>query len=171
VVWAWERPELQHQIFHLRRAIQQPGFARFNAVLRCQIFTNLANQLNSTGRFVEALEYWERALEINPHFGMALGNRGFGLEAYAQALYDRGHQGVFLCRAHETIDAALSSLAIYENDGYDDAKSAFRKARKRIEAIVDVKRMSPTIDLENIQMGSSKPERQYRRWCLDNCLF
>jgi len=170
-VWAWEQPELQHQIFHLRRAIQQPGFNRFSAVLRCQIFTNLANQLNSTGRFVEAVEYWGRALEINPRFGMALGNRGLGLEAYAKALYDPGHQRVFLFAAHETMSAALSSRAIYESDGYDDAKAAFRKTQRRIESIIDVKRVAPTIKLTGNKLGASKSERQYRRWSLENCLF
>jgi hypothetical protein len=170
-VWTWEQPELQHQIFHLRRAIQLPGFAKFSALRRCQVYTNLANQLNAAGRFVDALEYWGRALAINPRFGMALGNRGLGLEAYAQALYDPGHQGVFLCAAHDALSAALSSHAIYESAGYEAAKSKFRNDRTQIESVIDVKRVAPTIDLESHKMGGSKPERHYRQWGLENRLF
>jgi hypothetical protein len=58
--WAWEQKELQQQILHLRRAVNHAGFDDLPPIRPCQILTNLANQLNSVGRFVEALEYWNR---------------------------------------------------------------------------------------------------------------
>jgi len=91
-VWAWEQPELQQQLLHLRRAVQHEGFRELPDLRQCQIFTNLANQINTVGRFVEAQEYWNRALAMRPRFGMALGNRGYGLADYARALYDPGHR-------------------------------------------------------------------------------
>jgi len=169
--WAWEQPELQEQVLHLRRATNQPAFEELSPLRRCQILTNLANQLNTVGRFVEALEYWNRALAINSRFGMALGNRGYGLGLYARAHYDPGHQAVFLSFAHKDLTAALSSQAEYEGAGYNNAKAFFQSARTRVETAVDIAHVSKTVDLDNHKMGASEEERQYRCWCLQSCLF
>lgn len=40
---AWEQPEVQNQIFYLRRALISVAFKRLEAIRRCQILTNLAN--------------------------------------------------------------------------------------------------------------------------------
>src|SRR6266699_850688 len=106
-VWAWEQPELQQQLLHLRSAVQHDGFGELPDLRQCQVLTNLANQINTVGRFVEAQEYWNRALRIKPRFGMALGNRGYGLAEYARALYDPGHQRVLLCHAHASLSQAV----------------------------------------------------------------
>src|SRR5216683_2906466 len=135
--WAWEQPDLQEQILHLRRAIVHAGFETVELLRRCQILTNLANSLNTVGRFVEALEYWGRALGLNPSFGMALGNRGYGLERYAQALYDSGHRRVFLSFAYESLTSALSQSAKYEA-GYEAAKAVFEGVRGRVASVIDV---------------------------------
>src|SRR5205807_6160619 len=91
------------------------------------------NQINTVGRFVEAQEYWNRALAIRPRFGMAIGNRGYGAAEYARALYDSGHQRVFLCHAHNSLSAALTDEAEYE-EGYDGAKAFFANIRDQIAA-------------------------------------
>lgn len=45
--WAWEQSELQQQLLHLRGAVQHEGFGVLPDLRQCQIFTNLANQINS----------------------------------------------------------------------------------------------------------------------------
>gem|GEM_PF-1367823 len=50
--------------------------------------TNLGNLLDHLGRFVEAIESYERALQATPSFGMALGNRALSLRTYGVHLYD-----------------------------------------------------------------------------------
>ena len=40
------------------------------------IYTNYANSLDACGRVIEALRIYREAIEINPSFGMALGNYG-----------------------------------------------------------------------------------------------
>lgn len=171
VAWAWEQPELQRQVLHLRRAIRNPGFAKLSALRQCQVFTNLGNQLDIVGRFVEALEYWDRALEIEPRFGMALGNRGNGLAHYARALYDGGHRAVFLKFAHDDFSAAGEPLAQYESAGYAEAVSAFKERKASIEAAVDPELLSRSVDLDGHDLGRSQEERRYRNWCLANRLF
>ena len=74
--WDWEHPALGNQIFHLRKCVSHSGFAKMGKLRRCQVFTNLGNCMDTVGRFVEALEYWEQALALQPKFGMAVGNRG-----------------------------------------------------------------------------------------------
>src|SRR5438874_1469922 len=83
--WKWEQPEIEKQIIHLRRALGSDGFPELDPLRRCQILTNLGNLLNTVGRFVEAIGYWDEALAILPSFGMAQGNRGYGLIFYAQS--------------------------------------------------------------------------------------
>jgi hypothetical protein len=170
-VWAWEQPELQHQIRHLRQARTHAGFRQLSALRRCQIMTNLANQLNTVGRFVDALEYWDGALEVTPRFGMALGNRGLGLRAYARALYDPGHQRLLLFFAHANLAAAIARSAQYKGGGYESAKAFFQRTKEWIETVIDVPRVRDRIDLDGHDMGASKHEKHYRQWCLQHRLF
>jgi hypothetical protein len=169
--WAWEQPELQQQILCLRRAVINRGFEAQQAIRRCQILTNLGNQLNTVGRFVDALESWNRALSLDGRFAMALGNRGLGLIHYSNALYDRGHRAVFLKFAHDDLTAASGPLARWDSPGCTDFLPVFEAGRKRVESAFDVKNFSRTLNLDKYCMGRSKKERQYRRWCLENRLF
>jgi hypothetical protein len=168
---SWEQPELQEQLLNFRAAVQHEGFAELSNLRQCQILTNLANQISTVGRFVEAQEYWNRALAINSRFGMALGNRGYGLAEYARALYDGGHQRVFLCEAHKSLSAALSDEAEYESPGYDGAKTCFMNIRDQITTRIDVAEVERAVDLNGHKIGKSEKERAYRLWCLNNALF
>lgn len=76
----WEQPEQQEQILALFMARNHEGFAKLHKVRRCQILTNLGNEFNHVGRFIEAIELWDQALGILPNFAMAHGNRGTGLK-------------------------------------------------------------------------------------------
>jgi tetratricopeptide (TPR) repeat protein len=104
-VWDFEQPEVRQQVFLLRRALNSSGFIAMDTIRRCQILTNLANQLDTLGRFIEARAYWSNALTIDSNFWMARANRGRGLMHYAAALYDSGHTEVFAAYAH--CDAAV----------------------------------------------------------------
>ena len=64
--WTWEQPEAQEQILDLRRAINHAGFAQLDSIRQCQILTNLANQLNTIGRFVEAVDEQRARCLIEP---------------------------------------------------------------------------------------------------------
>jgi len=169
--WAWEQPERQEEILCLRRAINHPGFDQVDHFRRCQIYTNLANQLNTVGRPVEALEYWERALSIYPTFGMALGNSGYALHSYAYFLYDGGHQSVFALVAHKLLTSSLSKKAFYGSPGEAEAQRFFAGLKQDIESKIDVSKVAKSIKLDGHDMGRSEDERKYRRWCLDNRLF
>lgn len=113
----WDSDELKNEIVLLRTGLNDPAFESLEALRQCQIFTNLANAFSHCGRFVEAIDYWDRALRLEPAFGMAKGNRAYGLYNYAKSLYDKGHQCVFLGHAYRELERTLEM-----NDITDDAR-------------------------------------------------
>ncbi len=169
--WKWEQPEVEKQIIHLRRAIRRDGFSDLAPLRQWQILTNLGNILNTVGRFVEALEYWDQALLLAPTFGMAQGNRAYGLVHYSKSLYDDGHQPIFLRHAHVGFRSALATV---ENDpqGVDPwARDTFGKETAWIESVVRPEYLSQGTDMDEFPLGDSEEEIEYRRWCLRNRLF
>ena len=169
--WGWEQPERQKAIVCLRRCINAPGFKEIDDFRRCQIYTNLANQLNTAGRPVDAIEYWDRALSEHEMFGMALGNKGYGLLTYAKAMYDQSHRAIFLKLAYDLLNTSLSDKAYYESMGYHPAMDFFKGQIQWIKRVVQPKYLAEPIKFGNFSMGSSKTEISYRQWCLNNKLF
>ncbi len=173
-IWSWEQPEVAKQIFHLRRAIQCAGFDLLPPLRRCQIKTNLANQLNGIGRFIEALEEYGAALEIEPQFGMALGNRGSALTRYGSALYDERAMPPFGGFAHLDLRLALDESAIYvESPEYQTAvQQGFERVLECIESLFEIKHdIINARTLIKYKLGKTRTEKHYKQWCLDNVLF
>jgi len=168
--WAWEQPECQEQILELRRAVRHAAFAGLPALRQCQILTNLANQLNKIGRFIDAVETYDRALSLNSKFGMARGNRGIAHSHYARVLYDSGQSIFMLAVAHESLTAAVAEDAFYEGPGYAAAQETFRERAAQIESRVNI---NGSLKLRNkkYSAGRSAAERRCRNWCLRNRLF
>jgi len=162
--WAWEQAEIDNEIIHLRSALQK-GFDKLDSRNQCNVLTNLGNLLSNIGRFVEAVEFWNRALSIDPEFGMALGNRGKGYFHYANALYDPGHRAVFLKHAYYDLQEALK-LPLYE-----DARAGFSQLLMSIEKMFRKDALKDRNPLPEYSTGDSDEEIEYRQWCLENKLF
>ncbi len=171
LTWTWEQPEIAQQVLLLRKALNNPAFDDLPDLYRCQIPTNLGNQLNAVGRFVEALEYWDRALAVDTHFWMAQGNRGYAYIHYAKALYDHGHRAPFLLTAHKDLNNASSYSAAYKHFGYPEAAQQFAALKADLESRIDVVEAEKIIQLDGDTLGETKEEERYRRWCLANRLF
>lgn len=169
--WHWKSEAIDGEILELRRALAHPGFYEHNKLEMAQIYTNLGNILNHVGRFVEAIEYWDRALLAVPGFAMAHGNRGTGLAYYATSLYDPGHSGVLMFMAYDAFCSACSDDAINENPENQPALDAFSLRARDIETHLDIGGIANTIDLINHPIGQSKAERAYRQWCINERLF
>ncbi len=169
--WAWEQPEIERQIYYLRRAYSATGFEQLETIRRCQILTNLANQFNTIGRFIQAIECWDSALNIEPFFGMALGNRGRGISYYAMALYDSGHVSTFLGFAHAALIKSLSNSAKYYGEDASVIKLySVRKAS--IESLFDsANEIKKATEFTDYSTGETQEEIAYRQWCLHNVLF
>lgn len=165
LAWDWQQDELDKEIFYLRKAIQSDNFMELSDESACKIYTNLGNILDHVGRFVEAIEYWDRALSRSPSFAMARGNKGFCLTLYANVLYDQGHRPIFLKSAHVNLKEALSHPL------QDDARDQFNDIRIKIESVLPAELLNQNCVLHNFPCGSSEQEIRYRQWCLRNRLF
>ena len=73
---------------------------------KVQILVNLGNFYNNFGRYVDALEYYEEALKINPTHGMALLNKGQSLIEYKNIM---NHDSPMLLDAYNCFKDALKS--------------------------------------------------------------
>jgi hypothetical protein len=169
--WAWEQPEAQQQSFYLRRALNNPAFETLEEIRRCQILTNLANQLDTIGRFVESREYWTRALATDPDFWMARGNRGSGLIRYANALYDAGHRAVFGLYAHRDLLKAANATIKKPHLGDPALRPYFLERIALIESVMDPPAFGRTYRPTRHSLGDIEQERNYRDWCLRTTLF
>lgn len=169
--WSWDQPERSNQILHLRLALNSSAFGDLPKMRRCQILTNLGNELNAAGRFVEGLEYWTRALDLDPDFWMAKGNRGISILTYGGALYDDGHQEVFLPFAHDDLAGAITSEQTSDTGGQPPALAAFQRRLDEVNAYRHVESIRQSIDLASYSLGDTSEERGYRQWCLQNRLF
>lgn len=170
-VWAWDLEELGQQIFLLRRAVANPAFGQLDPVRRCQMLTNLANQLDTAGRFVESRQIWSRALDLLPTFWMARANRGRSLMHYAHALYDPGHTAVFAMVGHRDLTEALDHIASNPELGDARLKSVFAAHARAIESHFDLAGIRDDYRPDGFALGRRKEERTYRRWCLNAGLF
>jgi tetratricopeptide (TPR) repeat protein len=163
--WDWEQEEAEKEIFYLRSALIESAFKNLDPYRQCQILTNLGNIYDTIGRFVEAQEYWTRALTINPQFGMASGNRGLGLWHYASALYDPGHATVFLKLALNDLNRSLETPT-------DDPTAKVIYKQKRDEILSwSPKVATEEFNLSDFSLGETDDEIGYRKWCLQNRLF
>lgn len=169
--WDWREPDLEAQIFDLRRAAAHQEFAKLAKPRRLQVLTNLGNCLNHLGRSIEALEVYDRALTIDAKFGMALGNLGLARSYFARSLFDRGHVDVGMMLADEALRATQSGPVFWDSINYQDAKRTFAERADWIEERLDVKALRKSANLEKWSLGQSKAERTYRTWALRNRLF
>ncbi len=167
--WTWRSNEIDQELLALRRAVASEGFEGLGLIQRAQALTNLGNILNHIGRFVEAVEAWDRALALVPNMAMANGNRGIGLSYYATALHDPGHNYVLVGAAHEAFRRAIDPKAIIESVGLGPALNYFAKQAQALDAYLTANPVE--VDLHGHSLGRGRSEREYRRWCLAHRLF
>ncbi len=163
--WSWDQPELVKANRAFRTAYSSEGFSSLHRYRKCQILTNIGNHFDHLGRFVEAIEYWDHALTIDPDFAMAIGNRGMGLWTYARHLYDPRHATVFVRMAR----AALARAVERSLEG--NADDSFRELLSRVEQVLADKEPEREVHLREFSLGRSKAEGAYRRACLMRRLF
>jgi tetratricopeptide (TPR) repeat protein len=164
--WNWEQNEIEQEVTNFRIALNNPEFGKTVKYRRCQLLTNLGNLMNHVGRFVEAQEYWNRALQIMPDFGMCLGNRGSGLYDYARSIPRRHDSILMIDEAQRMLSEALRSPMIRRM-----AREYFAQRQFGVEALQERNRKGKHKFNWYRSLGAGKNERHYRRWCLEKRLF
>jgi hypothetical protein len=169
--WAWDQEEVKQQIYLLRRAFNTSAIDTLPVLRRCEILTNLANQFDTVGRFIEARMVWGDALRLEPQFWMAQGNRGRALMHYANALYDPNQEGAFALVAHRELTKALQDLDRRPEFGNTGLRSYFVDGADAIARHYDLAAIEEGYPSGDYSLGEGDEERRYRCWCLDQVLF
>jgi len=161
----FESEEIEKQITYYRKSL---GLLkeRNDDFIKCQVLTNLGNLFSHIGRIVEAQEYFNQCLNIDSKFGMAIGNRGFGLFHYARVIFEPIHQFIFMQYARKYL---LTSSKM--DDVYVDAKNAFYSLAKHIETAYPIEELDDFKEYDDYYKGLTEDEINYRTWCSENKLF
>jgi hypothetical protein len=163
----WEHPHLERAIYAFRLALGAADqIAAPQKQRQCQALTNLANSLSDVGRVPEAIEIWERALELMPGYGMTIGSKGYGFFKYAYAVPDSGHATVLMTFARRHLAHALESPL--ESEG---SRRFFMKRVADIDGVLANANDPDDEYLNSFTLGRSKAETRYRKWCLKHRLF
>lgn len=166
----WEQPEIEKAIFHLQKAVHDPAFPFLDELLRCKILTSLGNQFAFMGHFIHALEYWDKAIETDPAFGMALGNRGKGIAEYAELMADEAKKPVFLGVALDNLVASTRDDARYFGDG--QGKEYFRAEQEKIEAqLYNPDDETSLANATRTRPDKAKKGKGFRKWALSKKLY
>lgn len=169
VLSAWEQPDIEKAIFHLKTAIDDPAFAFFDAWRRGQILTLLGNQYSYMGDILAALDCWDRAIAIDTRLGMALGNRGKAIADYAERLSDTRLKPAFFGIALDNLAAATDDDACYYGDA--QGKDYFRAELEKIDATLDPDSDLTPPDPPLPATGKPKKDKPFRKWCLAEKLY
>ena len=161
----FESEEIEKQIVNYRKALELLR-TNIDEFINCQVLTNLGNLFSHIGRIIEAQEYFNFCLNINPKFGMAIGNRGYGLFHYARVIFEPIHQFIFMQYARKDL---LESCNL--TDVYIEAKNSFHLLAKHIETAYSIQELNDFKKYDNYYKGLKEDEINYRTWCAENRLF
>jgi len=160
------------QLGALRRSIASVDFEKLPNQHRIQVRTNLGNAMLDHFRFQEAIEHYDKALLINPNYGLTLANRARGLTGYARYVNDASHQQMMLSAARQNYLTTLGKSAVFESiEQLQQLVPQFAYYAEGLKSVVDDRASDQVLKKNEKRLGRSKSERAYRQYCLENALF
>ena len=129
--------------------------------IRLKALTDAGNSFDEVGRYLDALEMYERALRIEDSSAMALGNRGMALLRVSFLMGSYAND--FLMVAADCLDAALNDHSGLLEHGGQKAVKRFRDLRSMIVVSKKEDNFSPE--------SPTSFKDPYLAWCLRNELF
>ena len=129
--------------------------------LRLKALTDCGNSFDIVGRYLDALDCYGRALELDSSFGMAAGNRGITLLNVAPLM--GGHESHVLLEAVSDLDLAISDQDRVLRCGGQSALETFKRQRSGLLVTEDSHYSAPE---PSPLLGDSHLD-----WCLRNQLF
>jgi hypothetical protein len=169
--WLFQMEELTNEILYLRKAVASPGFTEIDPGRQCQIYTNLGNSFSFMGRFVEAQDYWHKAIGVMQDFAMAIGNMANGLFHYGRALYDNVHTNLFMAYAYHYLVDALK----FKSRLHEDAAKGFQELHDWLKNYISSSfpevYLQDFPELNDYNLGNDQDLKDYRLWCLSHKLF
>lgn len=129
--------------------------------LRLQALTDCGNSFDNVGRYLDALDCYDRALKLDSSFGMAAGNRGMTFLKVAPLM--GGHEAHVQLQAASDLDIAVSDKDRVVRCGGQSALGTFKRLRTGL------------LVTEDSHHSATEPYPQlgdpHLDWCLRNQLF
>ena len=104
--------------------------------LRLKALTDCGNSFDIVGRYLDALDCYERALKLDSSFGMAAGNRGITLLNVAALM--GGHESHVLLQAAADLDTAIRDQDRVLRCGGQSALETFKRRRSGLTVEKDL---------------------------------
>lgn len=161
----FDSDDLVKALAYLRAAVASEYVDSLSRERMLKSYTNFANLLARLGRVVEALRWYNEALDIDPEFAMALGNRGQCKMEFGSLLFTEGHNPMFMHSAYKDLKEALGN----PEDLYPRAERAFRGFKKQLERFSDERLAVDTNDEYDLE--ESEWDEKYHEWVLENILY
>lgn len=169
--WDWYQEKRVLEILNLRQAVKEDAFEQLGNLMKCKILTNLANNLRVLGRAVEAITYYDKVLLLIDNFAMAIGNKSIGLFDYGKHLYDDNYQLLFFSHAYKELGRFGTEPLLWDSGFDHNAKEYFQQYENYIGNLLKDHDLDNNCKPDNVSLGRSKKEQNYRKWCLKHKLF
>lgn len=157
---AWQNE--RHHLYAARETYERVGADESaRPELRAQALTNAGNSYDNVGRELDALVRYERAIALDPGFGMAHGNRGVTLLRVAPFMGE--HAGGVLRQAAAALDVALENRDGLLRYGGTSAVEHFEARRATLK--------SSTTETSGDGGEHQRLADSYLDWCLQHRLF
>jgi len=127
--------------------------------LLTDIFGNLGNCFDYLGRSIDALECYDKALNIDPNHGMAVGNKGIALFSYSKLMHNR--EIMFLIEAYHLL------LEGIELGVYPEAENTFRIYIDKIKKQIPQKNLEKPLKHSEINIIT---ENDFEKFLIEFCL-
>ena len=170
-----DEESLKKQIYFLRKSISQlessecvaPEHSLYIKTYKINAYVNYGNVLSRCGRIIAAIEQYKKALELQPKFGMALGNLGKIYMDYSIMEFDPGHQGYF---HHFSFAMLQKALECTDPNTYPEARAFFQNQADQYRPEYIESFLSKELSIPKIVIRG-KQERAYREWAVEHNLF
>ncbi|MFH1908393.1 MAG: LA2681 family HEPN domain-containing protein [Chloroflexota bacterium] len=139
----------------------EPSFAS-------QVLINYGNCLSQFGRFIDAIEYYERAIQVDPTNGMAAGNLGIELEHASRITGRYRHE--YIALAHDFLKQALSPK-MHLRFGSPQAVKDFQSRLKGLEHFINANKKPILLPKPAEAHHKNKNQIAYIQFCINNGLF
>lgn len=130
-----------------------------------QLLTNLGNTYNCMNRFTEAIEVFNKAIDIAPSFSIANGNLGECLLRYSTFSYNSYNAYRFHLESMKYFSKALEYPQYIDSQrALEDFTSKYFPMKEHYNSIKI--KLPKTLPIKY----KTKAEQKYRKWCLENRL-
>lgn len=185
-VWSLEQEEVFKEIYNYRKAKLQKNFQDLDITIQVAVNVNLGNAFSHYGRTINAIRYFDKAIELkffnknityHPNFILANFNKALAFEYYAKLEYDANHAFIFSQFTYKILKETKKLLVIClqkykDNDNYyTNINNTVQKKINDYEQYWNIKDLEDLNFFQNYETKYSTNEKKYRNWCLENKLF